>query len=154
VHHVHACIATEIGDFEEPLEHFREARRRFDEMASQGLVKELAGRVEGIFTGIANSPHGLGKYAKAEPMYQEALEFADPGDPSSAYDINLGRRLWSMEKYDEASKQFEEFIVRHTPKYGEDNVEDYCEWCPNLRSSFPFYLASLLFQGLFLDLFC
>jgi tetratricopeptide (TPR) repeat protein len=125
VHYVHACIASEIGHFEDALEHFQKAYQCFKDMARQGLVKDPPGRDEAAVGGIANALHGLRKYEEAEPRYREALRLADPDDLFSVYFINLGRCLWSLQRYDEASEQLEDFLERRAAQYGPDDVEDY-----------------------------
>jgi tetratricopeptide (TPR) repeat protein len=126
VHYVHACIATEIGYFDDAREHFEKAYQCFKDMDRRGLKMFLPpGRDEGAVGGIANALHGLRKYEEAEPMYRKALELADPDDQFSVYIINHGRCLWSLGRYPEASQELEDYLKRRTTTYGPDDVKDF-----------------------------
>lgn len=139
IHYNHACIASEIGDFDLSLKEFSRAKEFHDKLKAQGYPDPKPIRARAVLGGIANSQNGLGDDSEAEITYGECLALGTPDDIHSAYEVNICRSWWARglselkkdsrleaEKlFKKAEARLRELIGLREKAYGNNDVVDY-----------------------------
>ena len=124
----HACIATELGDFETSLEHFKAALNCYNENTGQDVSKFEDMREYTLYGGVANSLDGLGRHYEAETYYRRCLQLAPASEELSVYEINICRAMLhqqTADKLEEASMGLLGYLRRLKARYGSQDARDY-----------------------------
>lgn len=129
--YINACIATEIGDFQQSHTSFVGALEHLDKFTKEeracivpeGYSTHL--RRESFLGGIANSLNGLGRDIEAQDIYHKCLQYKPPNEVYSLYDINLARSYWAQGKLESAANRLTSFLEWRAALYGKDDTEDY-----------------------------
>lgn len=139
IHYNHACIATEIGDFDLSLKEFNLAKEFHDKLKAQGYPDPKPTRASIVLGGIANSQNGLGNDSEADITYRKCLALGTPDDIHSAYEVNICRSWWARglselkndsrlqaeELFKKAEARLRKLIDLREAAYGKDDVKDY-----------------------------
>lgn len=123
IHYTHACIATELPDFNMANKHFNKAMEYYNEMIAAGLPLENYEYV--LWGGIANALNGLGRDEEAERIYIKALKLKPASKKWSAYEVNIARCMVAQGKLEEAETRLLDFVKRRAKVFGVDDTEDY-----------------------------
>lgn len=125
--YVHACIATEFGDFETSHAKFASALECYKDTVNRGINQSPRPRLCTLYGGIGNSLNGLGRQEESEKAFRECLKLNPPNIEFSVYEVNICRCLWSQRKLDDASEGLERFLARRAAKYGPEDTVDYMQ---------------------------
>jgi tetratricopeptide (TPR) repeat protein len=126
LHHWHACIGTEIGDFELSYAQWQAARGHFDHLVGDGHPEATTEDIEAYLGGIANSLNGLGRNTEAINTYREAFKYAPKDDVDSPYEVNICRTQWSNGELDEAAARLTKLIkLREMAKGEKDDSKSF-----------------------------
>jgi hypothetical protein len=77
LHHLHACIGREIGDFQTSLNKSYQALDYLNRLKAAGQDEPSSRTRRNYLGGIANSLNGLGRDAEAENFYAQALQLGE-----------------------------------------------------------------------------
>lgn len=136
--YVHACIATEFGDFETSYAEFSSALECYKDTVKRSINRSPRPRQCTLYGGIGNSLNGMGRQKEAEKAYRKCLKLNPPDVEFPVYEINICRCLWAQGKLNDASKRLKKFLVRRATKYGPEDTVDYLTghawyWFGNVR---------------------
>ncbi|KAF2685916.1 TPR-like protein, partial [Lentithecium fluviatile CBS 122367] len=125
LHHQHACIYSEIGDFELSLSHWQAAKKHYEELTAAGQTGPTDADIESYLGGIGNSLNGLGRNKEAIANYLEAFKHAPVNDITSPYEVNICRTRWADGQLEEAASRLCELIELRKEAKGEDDTDSF-----------------------------
>jgi len=126
LHHQHACICSEIGDFGVSLTHWKTAKQHYDDLSLAGYPGIKNTDNESYLGGIGNSLNGLGRNKEAISYYLDAFKVVPPDDVDSPYQVNICRTRWADGQLDEAAARLCELIkLREIAKGEKDDTSNF-----------------------------
>lgn len=125
-HYQHACLHTDLGNFNESLTYFERCLELYNAAPESRKSECIMAYV--IYGGIGNSYNGLRRQVQAEEYYKKSLEVMPEGIMAfNNYELSICRALYDQgpQRFAEASSRVEEIIRRREDAYGPDDHEHY-----------------------------
>jgi tetratricopeptide (TPR) repeat protein len=124
ISYIHACIVTELGNFDMSLTLFHKAKSLFEFAQKEDSTINQT-RLSTYLGGVANSLNGLGLDEEAETFYLECFRLSTLDEYNSAYQINICRSYWSRGLLEKASTRLCELIKLRDKRFGECDKHNY-----------------------------